>query len=166
MCLFKRLNCDPRTQQRLKKIHLLFFCSRKLLTAKNHPPLHAWLRRDSWVPRLPVSRATQTLQIPILLSGNPAQNSPIRGQHKAWLWITGQKDSCNYLHVFPLNKVFPASRWEGVPYRASVIGSQPVLGIFHSWHQDKLIFFTKLTPITFIFIAHNQLMGYNLIQRN
>lgn len=41
---------------------------------------------------------------------------------------------------FPLNQVSPASRWTDVPYRASVIGSQPVLCISHSWHQDKLIF--------------------------
>lgn len=66
--------------------------------------------------------------------------------------------------MFPLYMVFLASRWKDAPYRVSVIGSQPALPIFHSWHQDKPIFFTKLTPITFIFIAHNQLIGYNLIQ--
>lgn len=45
---------------------------------------------------------------------------------------------------FFLWKDFPASRWRFVPYRASGTGSQPVLCIFHSWHEDKLMFFFYL----------------------
>lgn len=112
-----------------------------------------WLIWSNWLTEPSVVREPNSELSSQGAKQNPSLNHRTEGELQSYAF-------------FPLNKVFPASRWKDVPYRASVIGSQPDLWVFHSWHQDKLIFFTKLTPITFIFIAHNQLMGYNLIQCN